>query len=100
MVRAYLAGADHPGWEPREQVTARFGAGIKHWYLRAATRPLVVATHGMAMTLWLADAIDLSDPTDFWDDLRLPGLFEVDLATPNRGPRGLGIDLPDPVNGR
>jgi broad specificity phosphatase PhoE len=78
--RAYLAGADHPGWEPREQVAARFGAGIEHWHLRAATRPLVVATHGMAMTLWLADAIALSDPTDFWDDLRLPDLFEVDLA--------------------
>jgi len=78
---AYLAGADHPGWEPREQVAARFGAGIKHWHLRAATRPLVVATHGMAMTLWLAHAIDLAEPTSFWDDLRLPDLFEVNLAT-------------------
>jgi broad specificity phosphatase PhoE len=79
--RAYLADADHPGWEPRDQVAARFGAGIKHWHLRAVTRPLVVATHGMAMTLWLAHAIDLAEPTSFWDDLRLPDLFEVNLAT-------------------
>jgi len=79
--RAYLAGADHPGWEPRDQVAARLGAGIKHWHLRAATRPLVVATHGMAMTLWLAYAIDLAEPTSFWDDLRLPDLFEVNLTT-------------------
>jgi broad specificity phosphatase PhoE len=79
--RAYLAGADHPGWEPREQVVARFDAAIKHWHLRAAKRPLVVATHGMAMTLWLADAIDLADPTCFWGDLRLPEVFEVNLAT-------------------
>ncbi|GAA0903066.1 hypothetical protein Vau01_036940 [Virgisporangium aurantiacum] len=78
---AYLAGADHPGWEPREQVAARFDAGISHWHLRAATRPLVVATHGMAMTLWLADAINLADPPGFWDDIRLPDLFEVNLAS-------------------
>lgn len=63
-----------------EQVVARFDAGIKHWHLRAAARPLVVATHGMAMTLWLADSIDLADPTSFWADLRLPDVFEVDLA--------------------
>jgi broad specificity phosphatase PhoE len=79
--RAYLTGAGHPGWEPREQVVARFDAGIKHWRLRAATRPLVVATHGMALTLWLADAVDLADPTSFWDGLRLPDMFEVNLAT-------------------
>lgn len=78
--RAYLTGTDHPGWEPREQVVERFGAGIKHWRTRAVIRPLVVATHGMAMTLWLANAIDLADPTSFWTDLRLPDVFKVDLT--------------------
>ncbi|MDI6105691.1 histidine phosphatase family protein [Actinoplanes sp. NEAU-A12] len=78
--RAYLAGADHPKWEPREQVVARFHAGIKHWRPPAAARPLVVATHGMAMTLWLAAAVDLADPISFWDDLRLPDVFAVDPA--------------------
>jgi broad specificity phosphatase PhoE len=78
--RAYLTGTDHPGWEPREHVTERFDAGIKHWRTRVATQPLVVATHGMAMTLWLATAIDLDDATSFWTDLRLPDVFEVDLT--------------------
>nr|BFE74107.1 hypothetical protein GCM10020092_074080 [Actinoplanes digitatis] len=78
--RAYLAGADHTGWEPRERVVERIDAGIKHWRTRAAARSLVVATHGMAMTLWLATVVDLADPTDFWADLRLPDVFEVDLA--------------------
>ncbi|SNS69963.1 Broad specificity phosphatase PhoE [Asanoa hainanensis] len=83
--RAYLARADHPGWERRDLVVARFDAGIRHWQARADARPLVVATHGMAMALWLADIVD---PIAFWDDLRLPDLFEVDLAarTANRVP--------------
>jgi broad specificity phosphatase PhoE len=78
--RGFLTGTDHPGWEPRDRVVARFDAGIRHWRARAATRPLVVATHGMAMTLWLADAVDLADPASFWADLRLPDVFEVDLT--------------------
>ncbi|MEH1129803.1 histidine phosphatase family protein [Micromonospora sp. CPCC 206061] len=78
--RAYLTGTEHPGWEPREHVVARFDAGIKHWRTHAVTQPLVVATHGMAMTLWLATATDLADPTSFWADLRPPDVFEVDLT--------------------
>ncbi|HWS33186.1 MAG TPA: hypothetical protein VN408_10640 [Actinoplanes sp.] len=39
---AYLAGTDHPGWESREQVVARFSAGIEHWRRFAGARPLVV----------------------------------------------------------
>jgi broad specificity phosphatase PhoE len=79
--RAYLAGADHPTWEPRPQVIERFDAGITHWTARAAGRPLVVATHGMALTLWLATVADLPDPAAFWSGLGLPDLFEVDAAT-------------------
>ncbi|GAA0552700.1 hypothetical protein GCM10010172_38930 [Paractinoplanes ferrugineus] len=79
--RAYVAGADHSGWERREQVVARFGTALQHWYVRAATRPLVIATHGMAMTLWPADAVGLADPAGFRDDLRLPDLFEINPIT-------------------
>jgi broad specificity phosphatase PhoE len=79
--RAYVSGTDHPGWEPRHQVAARVGAGIAFWSARAAGRPLVVAGHGMALTLWLTTAADLPDPAAFWSDLRLPDLFELDPAT-------------------
>jgi broad specificity phosphatase PhoE len=65
----------------RAYVAARFDAGIMFWRPRADPRPLVVATHGMAMTLWLATVVDLADPAPFWEDLRLPDVVEVNLAT-------------------
>ena len=55
---------------------ARFDAGIRHWRSEARGRPLVVATHGMAMTLWLT-ALGLEDPEAFWSDLRLPDVFQL-----------------------
>jgi broad specificity phosphatase PhoE len=79
--RAYITGTDHPGWEPSQQVAARFDAGIKFWHPRADTRPLVIATHGMAMTLWLTAVMNIAHPADFWADLRLPDIIEVNLAT-------------------
>jgi hypothetical protein len=77
---AYVEGADHPGWEPRSAVVARFDAGINDHWVRAAGRPLVVASHGMAMTLWLTARISLEAPGVFWSSLRLPDVFAVDLV--------------------
>jgi broad specificity phosphatase PhoE len=79
--RAYINRSDHPGWESRQRVAERFDAGVKFWYPRADTRPLVIATHGMAMTVWLATIMDITDPATFWAELRLPDLFEVNLAS-------------------
>ncbi|MFC4014283.1 histidine phosphatase family protein [Nonomuraea purpurea] len=77
--RAYVEGADHPQWEPRSEVVERFDAGIADHLERAEGRPLVVATHGMAMTLWLTTRIGLGDPGAFWADLRFPDKLVVDL---------------------
>jgi broad specificity phosphatase PhoE len=79
--RAYVTGTDHPGWEPRDEAVARFGAGVRHWRAQAAARPLVIASHGMAMTLWLAAEVGLDDAGAFWTDLRFPDVFTVDVAT-------------------
>jgi broad specificity phosphatase PhoE len=76
--RAYVCGTDHPGWEPREQVATRFTAGIAHWATQAGPRPLVVASHGMAITVWLTATIGLDDPGAFWAALRLPDLITLD----------------------
>jgi broad specificity phosphatase PhoE len=70
--RSYVDGAALPGWEPRESVVARFSAGLS-----AYGRPLVVATHGMALTVWLAATIGLADPGAFWADLRFPDAIAV-----------------------
>jgi broad specificity phosphatase PhoE len=77
---AYVAGAGHPGWEPRVRVAERFDAGITDHLTTAGERTLVVASHGMAMTVWLAARVGLDDPAAFWAGLRLPDALCVDLA--------------------
>jgi broad specificity phosphatase PhoE len=76
--RAYLDGARHPGWEPHAEVIARFDSGVRCWLRQARGRPLVVATHGMAMTLWMT-TVSVDDPGAFWSDLLLPDVFKVDV---------------------
>src|SRR5262245_4479007 len=79
--RSYVSGVDHPGWEPRAEVAARFGAGVTDHLEAASTTGsvLVVASHGMAMTLWLTARIGLADPGEFWAGLRFPDAHLVDL---------------------
>ncbi len=87
--RAYVDGTDHPGWEPRADVVRRFAAGVAEHVAAAGDRPLVIATHGMALTTWLTAAADLPDPGAFWAGLAFPDALTVDLAarpTPFIGP--------------
>jgi broad specificity phosphatase PhoE len=79
--QAYVTGPDHPGWEARAAVTARFGSAVRHWSARAGSRPLVIASHGMALTLWMSAALAIADPAHFWAGLRFPDVLEVDPAT-------------------
>jgi broad specificity phosphatase PhoE len=76
--RAYVSGADHPGWERRAAVVARFDSGVRHWRALAGPRPLVIAGHGMAMTLWLSATVNIADPGGFWAGLHFPDVLEVD----------------------
>ncbi|MCP2322655.1 broad specificity phosphatase PhoE [Hamadaea flava] len=78
---AYVKGVAHPGWESPADVVTRFGDAVADWRARAGSRPLVVASHGMALTLWLTAAIGLADPGGFWSALQLPDAFSVDLTT-------------------
>ena len=57
--RAYVDGAEHPGWEPRAEVAARLEAAVEDYVARVAGRPLVVASHGMVVTVWLTARIGL-----------------------------------------
>jgi broad specificity phosphatase PhoE len=78
--RAYVDGADHPGWEARAEVAARFDGAVEDHLVRARGRPLVVGSHGLAMTVWLTARVGLADPGDFWAGLRFPDVVAVDLA--------------------
>lgn len=77
--RAYVEGVDHTDWEPRAEVAERFDGGITEHLALSGERPLVVATHGMAMTVWLKARLGLHAPGDFWADLRFPDAHLVDL---------------------
>ncbi|HEY3000947.1 MAG TPA: histidine phosphatase family protein, partial [Kribbellaceae bacterium] len=79
--RAYVAGTDHPGWEPRADVVRRFAAGVAEHVAAAGDRAVVIATHGMALTIWLAAATGLPDPGAFWAGLAFPDALAVDLAS-------------------
>lgn len=76
---AYVTGIDHDGWEPRAVVARRFDAGITEQLAAAGAVPLVVASHGMAMTVWLTARVGLADPGEFWAGLRFPDAHRVDL---------------------
>jgi broad specificity phosphatase PhoE len=78
--REYVGGAGHPGWESRGCVVERFAAAVSEYLSAAKDRAVVIATHGMAMTIWLSSVIGLPDPAGFWSDLRFPDAYRVELG--------------------
>jgi broad specificity phosphatase PhoE len=76
--REYVSGIDHIDWESRTAVAARFETGVREYLDSAQGRPLIIATHGIAMTVWLASRRLLDDPAAFWADLRFPDAHIVD----------------------
>lgn len=80
--RAYVSGVRQDGWELQEAVAARFGEAVRKHERLAGGRPLVVASHGMSMTVWLvaAGVVDAAGAGDFWKALRLPDCWRVDLS--------------------
>jgi hypothetical protein len=81
--RAYVDGIGQEDWEPHDQVVARFGVAVQHHAKRAAARQqlLVVGTHGLALTVWLAAVVPLRPtPAAFWASLTFPDVIDVDLV--------------------
>ncbi len=70
--RSYVCGAALDGWEPQDQVARRFAAAVSAALELAGARDVVLAGHGMAMTVWLVRAVSLRDPGTFWAELRSP----------------------------
>ncbi|MEJ7741494.1 MAG: histidine phosphatase family protein [Nocardioidaceae bacterium] len=79
--RRYVEGTSQPGWERHTVVAARFQAGATYHQVAAAGRPLVIATHGMALTTWLVvcGVIEPRLAGAFWDELQFPDCFVLDL---------------------
>jgi broad specificity phosphatase PhoE len=81
---SYARGECPDGWEPRDQVIARFDAAVVRHATAAAeqNRTLVIGTHGLAPTVWMASRYRLgTDPARFWADLRFPDIVEIDLRS-------------------
>jgi broad specificity phosphatase PhoE len=77
--RSYVDGADHPGWERRADVARRFDDAVNDHLVRAQGRPVVIGSHGMAITVWLTARTGLTAPGDVWAALRFPDVIGVDL---------------------
>ncbi len=77
--RSFVNGDDHAGWENRRVVAVRVQSAVDDYHVAAGDRPLVIAGHGMALTVWICSAVGLSDPGAFWAALRFPDLLLVDL---------------------
>ena len=78
-VRAFLAGHDHDGWEPRHAVAGRFDAAVRDALASSHGAPVVVFSHGQALTLWLRSVGAVQDPAGFWSELRLPDAWTITL---------------------
>ena len=68
--RAYLRSGAAPGWEPRDEVLGRVTTAlVEHWRPEGTT---IAVGHGLAMSIWAAEAIDGLDAIGFWENLRFP----------------------------
>ncbi len=74
--RAYLRSGSAPGWESRADVLQRVSRALtQHWRPEGTT---VVAGHGLAMSIWAADAVGGLDIVEFWEGLTFPDAWLFD----------------------
>ena len=70
VVRAYLRSGTAPGWESCSEARQRLSSAIAELWRPEGTT--IVVGHGLAMSIWAADAIDRLDAVAFWDGLTFP----------------------------
>ena len=75
----YVSGQTYVGWEPHETVARRFDACVRAGLRARADAPLVIVSHGLALTLWLQSVGAVSDVGAFWLELRFPDAFRVSV---------------------
>jgi broad specificity phosphatase PhoE len=77
LARQYVAGCQRPGWEPHQAVVGRFDAAVRAGLGARHGAPLVVVTHGQALTLWLRSVGAIDDAPRFWSELEFPDAWTV-----------------------
>ena len=71
---AYLAGEAAAGWEDAEAVAQRFDLCMSD---PGQVGDVVAFTHGTALAVWLSRRRQLSDPFDWWRNLKAPDAWMV-----------------------
>ena len=91
-VHRYLTGTAVPGWEPLDDAAARFESAITELDDSA-----IVVSHGTVMSAWLSRQIPELDAVGFWENLKMPDAWLVDLhaRSTHRIAVHDGPDLPD-----
>jgi broad specificity phosphatase PhoE len=79
-VRHYFAGETLAGWEPPGDALARVRGAIER--VTSLNEDAAVASHGLALTLYLRDLLDLDADASFalWQSIRFPDVAIVDPA--------------------
>jgi broad specificity phosphatase PhoE len=78
LVRRYLAGEPVEGWEPRADALARVRSCIDA--IVAKDEDAAVVSHGLALTLYLSDLLDLAADASYelWRSIRFPDVAIVE----------------------
>ena len=79
LVRQYVSGRRHRGWEPHDAVVGRFDAAVRAGLGASQGAPLVVVSHGQALTLWLRGVGAIYDAPGFWAELAFPDAWMVSV---------------------
>jgi len=85
MAHRYLRGEALEGWEAHEDVAARMAAAVTDATQAAAGAPVVIVSHGLALSIHLGDRLGTEfDPETFWSRLAFPDAWALDGDTLHR----------------
>jgi broad specificity phosphatase PhoE len=77
LARQFVAGRHHVGWEAQYAIVRRFDAAVRETLGASYKAPVVVVTHGQALTLWLRSVGAVDDAPRFWSELTFPDAWMV-----------------------
>jgi broad specificity phosphatase PhoE len=77
LARQYVTGRRHHGWEAHDAVASRFDAAVRAGLDASQAAPLIVVSHGQALTLWLRSVGAIADAPSFWSELAFPDAWTV-----------------------
>jgi broad specificity phosphatase PhoE len=79
IAHRYLRGEQPEGWEPHDSVSDRVAAAVADAQRSAGAAPVVVVTHGLALSIHLGDRLGPDfDRESFWSRLAFPDAWALD----------------------